>query len=90
MSIAAKRKARRNCKPIEIDDPLLSIPQSGEYTGLKDSTIRSWVWQRVIPSYRFGRAVRIRKSDLDWIISNGFVPADPKASALVEGTAGIT
>ena len=90
MSTAPKRKAKRSREPIEIDDPLFSIPQSGDYTGLKHSTIRSWVWQRIIPSYRLGRAVRIRKSDLDRIIDNGFVPADPRAAAFVEGTARVT
>lgn len=80
MNTANKQKAS---KPLAIDDPLLSIPQAGEYLGLRDSTIRSWIWTRMIPSYRIGRAVRIRKSDLDRVINTGFVPADQKASSRV-------
>ena len=65
------------------NDPLFSIEQAAEYLGLSIATIRTWVWQRRIPTYRIGRAVRMRRSSLDEVIENGFVPAGQRASARV-------
>ena len=73
-------KAKRSRQPIEVSDPLFSIHESATYVGLKVPTIRTWVWMRLIPSYRIGRAVRIRRSDLDAVINRGFVPALPNES----------
>jgi len=57
-------------------DPLFTVEQAAQYAGLKPATIRAWVWKRTIPFYRIGtRAVRIRRSDLDAVITSGFVPA---------------
>ncbi len=58
-------------------DRLMSVDEAAAYIGLKPATVRNWLWRRSIPSYRIKRSVRIKQSDLDRIIDDGFVPADP-------------
>lgn len=60
-----------------IKDKLLSVEEAAAYIGLKPATVRNWLWRRSIPSYRIKRSVRIKQSDLDRILDDGFVPADP-------------
>jgi len=47
-----------------MNDRFLKIETAAEMTELSVETIRRWVKERRIRTYRFGRAVRIRESDL--------------------------
>jgi len=56
-------------------DRLLTVDQVADTLGLKPSTIRKLVWQRRIPIVRpTKRAVRIKESDVERIISSGYRP----------------
>ena len=45
-------------------DKFVKIETAAEMTELSIETVRKWVKERKIRTYRFGRAVRIRESDL--------------------------
>ncbi len=53
---------------------LLRVPQVAAITGLKESTIRSWILQRRIRFVKLsGGAVRIRRRDLEELIETSVV-----------------
>lgn len=45
-------------------DRIIKIETAARMTELSPETIKKWVRQRRIRSYKFGRAVRIKESDL--------------------------
>lgn len=47
-----------------MNDRFLKIERVAQMTDLSVHTIRKWVKEKRIRTYRFGRAVRIRESDL--------------------------
>jgi len=50
---------------------LLGINEVTEYTGLKTSTVYSWVHQRKIPYIKMGRLVKFDPKEIDlWIQKN--------------------
>jgi len=49
---------------------------------LKPATIRAWVYQRKIASVRVGeRAVRIPVSEIERIVTEGYIPASRRGEA---------
>lgn len=49
-------------------EKLLTIQEISDILGIKDCTIRAWVFQRKIPCVRIGRLVRFRMSEIEtWI-----------------------
>jgi excisionase family DNA binding protein len=59
----------------------LTIAQLSEQTGIKPSTIRSWICRGIGPPYyKLGASmVRFRQSDIDaWVESRRVDPAPPK------------
>lgn len=59
---------------------LLTIRQAAQELALSVFTVRAWVGQRRLGAVRLGRAVRIRRSEIDRLIEQGTVPAQ-RASA---------
>ena len=49
--------------------PLMTIDQVADYLQLSDLTIRRRISEGVLPAYRWGRAVRVRKEDVDAMFS---------------------
>ena len=47
-----------------MDESFLKLKNAAELIDVSVWTIRKWVKERRIRTYRFGRAVRIKKSDL--------------------------
>ena len=47
---------------------LLTAKEAAEFLCLSENTIRQWIWQRRLPVVRLGRAVRLRREDLDQLI----------------------
>lgn len=46
----------------------LTVKDVSEITGIRETTIRAWIFQRKIPCVRIGRLVRIKQSDFnEWI-----------------------
>lgn len=54
---------------------LLTLPEAAARLGLKEATLRFWVWQRKIEIIRVGRAVRISDDVVKQLIERGTVPA---------------
>jgi excisionase family DNA binding protein len=57
-----------------MDSDLLTVPEAAALLRLKPSTIRAWTCQRRIPFVKVGRLVRIRRSDLESLITGSVVP----------------
>ncbi len=49
--------------------PLMTIDQVAEYLQLSDLTIRRRISEGALPAYRWGRAVRIRREDVESLFS---------------------
>jgi excisionase family DNA binding protein len=47
---------------------MLTAREAATFLGLSENTIRMWIWQRRLPVVRLGRAVRLRREDLEKII----------------------
>lgn len=47
---------------------LLKPEEAAAYLAVSEPTIRQWIWQRRLPVVRLGRAVRLRREDLDAVI----------------------
>jgi excisionase family DNA binding protein len=61
---------------VKQDDRLLRVEEAAERLGLKQTTMRDWLWKRRIPFVRVGpRAIRIKESVIQSIIEMGTVPA---------------
>ncbi|MGD1105236.1 MAG: helix-turn-helix domain-containing protein [Terriglobia bacterium] len=55
---------------------LLRVSEAAVLLGLKPCTVRAWLLQRKLPCVRLSaRAVRLRRGDIEKIISQGFVGA---------------
>jgi excisionase family DNA binding protein len=47
---------------------LLTVRESAALLCLSENTIRQWIWQRRLPVVRLGRAVRLKRQDLEKLI----------------------
>lgn len=43
---------------------LLSIREASGLLGVAETTLRDWVYQKRLPFYRLGRAIRLKKEDI--------------------------
>jgi excisionase family DNA binding protein len=60
------------------NNELKTVEEAAEYLRVKPATIRAWTLRRKLPFVKvFGRAVRIKLSDLQALIQAGTVPARP-------------
>jgi excisionase family DNA binding protein len=50
------------------DRQMLTAREAAVFLGLSENTIRQWIWQRRLPVIRLGRAVRLRRADLEQLI----------------------
>ena len=56
---------------------LLTIPETAERLGLKEQTIRRWVFLQKLTYVKVGSAVRIPDVEVERIIREGTVPRIP-------------
>lgn len=47
---------------------LLTAKEAAALLCLSEYTIRQWIWQRRLPVVRLGRAVRLKRQDLEQLI----------------------
>ena len=55
---------------------LLRVPEGAALLNVKPATLRSWILKGKLPHIQLSaRAIRLRRSDIEKIISDGFVGA---------------
>ena len=59
-------------------DTLLNVAEASDLTRLKESTIRRWILEKKIAYVKLGRRVFIRRSDIELLISESFIPAQKR------------
>ncbi|MFX0198637.1 MAG: helix-turn-helix domain-containing protein [Candidatus Hodarchaeota archaeon] len=52
-------------------EPLLTTPQVARLLNVSPLTVRAWVFQRLLPVVRLGRAVRFKPEDIERIQRKG-------------------
>ena len=70
----------------EFEDPFLTVAEVAEILRLNQQTVRNWIDAGSLPAVRVGRRVRIRRSDLDRILENGYRGAPAAAPGFEAGT----
>lgn len=59
------------------EDSFLTVAEVAEMLKLNQQTVRNWIDQGSLPAVRVGRRVRIRRSDLDRILAEGYQGSAP-------------
>jgi len=71
----------------QVDEYYLTVAEVAELLRLNQQTVRNWIDQGSLPALRVGRRVRIKRSDLDRLLTEGYNagaqtdPADAGPSA---------
>jgi excisionase family DNA binding protein len=64
------------------EDSYLTVAEVAEMLKLNQQTVRNWIDQGSLPAVRVGRRVRIKRSDLQQLLDEGYQPrAAPVRSA---------
>jgi excisionase family DNA binding protein len=61
--------------PGDIEDVFLTVADVAELLKLNQQTVRNWIDQGSLPALRVGRRVRIRRSDLERMLEQGYTRA---------------
>ena len=56
----------------DLDDSLLTVAEVAETLKLNQQTIRNWIDQGSLPAIRIGRRVRIKRSDFERLLEEGY------------------
>jgi excisionase family DNA binding protein len=56
-------------------EEFLTVAEVAELLKLNQQTVRNWIDQGSLPAVRVGRRVRIKRSDFDRIVEEGYRPA---------------
>jgi excisionase family DNA binding protein len=59
----------------QLDDSFLTVAEVAEVLKLNQQTVRNWIDQGSLPALRVGRRVRIRRSDFERLLSEGYTAA---------------
>lgn len=54
------------------EDSFLTVAEVAETLKLNQQTVRNWIDQGSLPALRVGRRVRIRRSDFDRLLEDGY------------------
>ena len=66
------------------EDSFLTVAEVAELLKLNQQTVRNWIDQGSLPALRVGRRVRIRRSDLNRLLEEGYT-AGAKRSGQSDG-----
>ena len=66
----------------EFEESLLTVAEVAEMLRLNQQTVRNWIDAGTLPAIRVGRRVRIKRSDLNRILENGYRGTPPSASTI--------
>ena len=67
--------------PSSLDDSFLTVAEVAEMLKLNQQTVRNWIDQGSLPALRVGRRVRIRRSDFERMLEDGYSGGAPPARA---------
>jgi excisionase family DNA binding protein len=56
----------------DIDESFLTVAEVAERLKLNQQTVRNWIDQGSLPAVRVGRRVRIKRSDFERILDEGY------------------
>lgn len=56
----------------QFDEYYLTVAEVAELLRLNQQTVRNWIDQGSLPALRVGRRVRIKRSDLDRLLTDGY------------------
>jgi excisionase family DNA binding protein len=56
----------------DLDESYLTVAEVAEVLKLNQQTVRNWIDQGSMPALRVGRRVRIRRSDFERILAEGY------------------
>jgi excisionase family DNA binding protein len=54
---------------------VLTVAKAAERLGLKEGTLRIWLYQRKLAYVKLGRAVRVPESEVERLVRENLVPA---------------
>ncbi len=74
-------------EPSNLEDTFLTVAEVAELLKLNQQTVRNWIDQGSLPALRVGRRVRIRRSDLERLLEEGYTGASRSASPSDAGSA---
>jgi excisionase family DNA binding protein len=63
----------------DLEDSFLTVAEEAETLQLKKQTVRNWIDQGSLPAVRVGRRVRIRRSDFDRLLEQGYTSGGEQA-----------
>ncbi|HET9094920.1 MAG TPA: helix-turn-helix domain-containing protein [Solirubrobacteraceae bacterium] len=66
---------------VPFEESFLTVAEVADVLRLNPQTVRNWIDAGSLPAVRIGRRVRIKKSDLDRIVDDGYQGAPAPASA---------
>lgn len=67
-------------------EEFLTVAEVAELLKLNQQTVRNWIDQGSLPAHRVGRRVRIRRSDLNRMLDDGYtIRADAGGPAAASG-----
>jgi excisionase family DNA binding protein len=62
------------------EESFLTVADVAEMLKLNQQTVRNWIDQGSLPALRVGRRVRIKRSDLDRVLEEGYRAGGPAAA----------
>lgn len=66
---------------VPFEESFLTVSEVADVLRLNPQTVRNWIDAGSLPAVRIGRRVRIKKSDLDRFVADGYQGAPASASA---------
>jgi excisionase family DNA binding protein len=63
------------------DETYLTVAEVAALLKLNQQTVRNWIDQGSLPALRVGRRVRIKRSDLDQVLQDGYRSSATPAAA---------
>ena len=67
-------------EPSNLEESYLTVAEVAELLKLNQQTVRNWIDQGSLPALRVGRRVRIRRSDLERLLEDGYTGASRGAT----------
>jgi len=51
---------------------LLTVKDAAEFLGCSEAAVRKWIYQGRLPKVKVGRLTRLRQSDVEAFVSDGY------------------